>query len=640
VGAETEAGAPAPGTAAAVPSPDGPARRARHRTRGARLGRLVPDRARALYWLAAAVVVTVVCLAYGFYPGGSQVPLMATYSTGMITCLHDQGLASLTSWCQATGAPAGAPALTGLPELYTEWALSFLPGMTAWRVNQLVGVLVVTLGVAGLLGLLRRWSVPRWIALLAALSYFLGPNLLQLNGFAHTFDGFILLPASLYLAVRVLDLMDRRRWLLAVPAALLVSLLMAFLDGYSYFGGAVVIGFLTLGRALQAWRDGRPGTGVAAGIAWLGALGGAALTYASWAPSSTYEAHPPLDFPARLGVDVASLFLPSSRYLYPDLIGLTPPVQTFWGALDTPPSNYLGYLTVLLAAIGVVAVLRKRRGVRWEVVAVGVAGAVTLLLAFGPTLKIAQYEPGLDASFLTLPTSFLYEHVPGFQSLRVSNRWLVTTRLCVVLLSAVGLAALWRRWGGRLRWRAAAVVLLAVLTLVEVLPEPGRIVDERRESLAKVNYLNGGIVPEAGRLLHDDELVLMLPSTNDFLADYLVPVTGVRSYNVGIDKNHSYAVSAWPDTVLAANAAYKAEGAPGAVEEICAVLAAGDADAVVLPSMDTRNGVLLHNDDAAAENERRLWALQLAEDPRFDATVGDWLVVLRPTAQMTCAAGG
>ena len=589
----------------------------------------------AAFWIAAVACTGLILVAYGFVPDSSQVPLMALHSTGMLTCLHNQGVSSLWTWCMATGVPIGAPALTGLPQLYVGWALTFIPGVSPWVANQITGVLLVVLGVAGLFLLLRRWSVPRWLALLAVLSYFLGPNLLQLNGFAHTFDGFILLPAYLYAALRILDQMDHGRWLRAVIGAVLLSLLIAFTDGYSYFAAAVAIGCLTLGSAVRSWLQSRRVTSIASVAAWLTALGAAALTYAMWAPASTFTNKAPLDFFAQFGVDVASLFVPSDRFLSPRLVGLTPPELPVWGADAALPTNYLGYLTGAFAVLAVVVVIRQRWDVRWEVLGLAVAALITFVFALGPTVKFAQYEPGVDASLLTLPTSWLYENVPGFTSLRASNRWLVATRLCLVLLSTVGLTALWRSWGRRSTPRAVAVVMIALVTLVEVLPEPAYIVTERRRSIERVRYLENGIVAEADRLLRDDELILMLPSVNDFLADFLVPVVGVRSYNVGIDKNHALASAAWPAAVRAANESY----GPDSGDQICAVLRT-DADAVVLPSMDTRTGPLLHSNKRAIEAERRAWALQHATDTRFDAEVGDWLVVLRPAAGGDCAPAG
>jgi hypothetical protein len=116
----------------------------------------------------------------------------------------------------------------------------------------------------------------------------------------------------------------------------------------------------------------------------------------------------------------------------------------------------------------------------------------------------------------------------------------------------------------------------------------------------------------------------MLPSPNDFLADYLVPVVGVESFNVGIDKNHALAISTWPAAVREARDGYGAEAA----DLLCDVLGV-DADAIVLPYMDPRAGPLLHSNDPAVEAERRKVARTLARDARFDAEVGTWLTVLR-----------
>jgi hypothetical protein len=586
---------------------------------------------RAAFAAAAAGLLALVLVVYGFVPGLSQVPLMATTTTGLITCLHDQGLASLWSWCMDLGLPLGAPTLTGLPQVYLGWALSYLPGVSAWSAQQLVGALTTVLGGCGAFLLLRRWSVPRWLALLATGSYLLGPNLLQLNGFAFTFNGFILLPAYLWCALRVLDLMTGGRWPLAVTLAVALSLVMAFTDGYSFFAAGAVIGCLVLGWAVQARTRGGQRVPLAGSAAWVASLGGAAAAYAAWAPSGSYTGEPYLESFGQLAVDLATVFVPSGQFLYPSVLGILDQGLPVWGSDVTPPTNYLGILVVATATAGVTAAARRRSATDHEVLAVAAAALLTLVLSLGPTLKVAQIDPGLDASLVTLPNAWLYEHVPGFSSLRATNRWLVATRLCLVLLSAVGLAAAWRRfWQGPVRHRAV-VAAVAALAVAEVLPDPAHIVLERRMSVERVRYLDEGIVAEAADLLREDELILMLPSTNDFLANYLVPLAGVRSYNVGIDKNHALSSARWPDAVVAANLSY----GPRAGDLVCTALRR-EADAVVLPYLDTRGAPLLGQHDPALPVERERWARRLAADPRFDAEIGTWLTVLRPAPRSGC----
>lgn len=592
-------------------------------------------RGEVAFWVSAAALALLVLLVYGFTPGSSEVTLMATTTTGTIACLHDQGLASLWTWCMQTGLPVGSPTLTGLPQVYLGWLLSYLPGVSPWAANQLVGCVVALLGGGGAFLLLRRWSVPRWLALLVTGSYLLGPNLLQLNGFAFTFDGFILLPAYVYVALRVLDRMRAGRWATGVCAAAATGLVMAFTDGYSFFGASVLIGCVVLGWAALAWRDGRRWSAAAGLSTWVASLAGSALLYAAWAPPGSYTGEPYLETFGQLGVDLATLFVPTGQFLWPSLLGLPDRGLLVWGTDITPATNYLGYVLMAAAVAGVVVALRRRSRTDVEVLAVGLAAVLTLLLSLGPTLKIAQIETGLDASVAGLPTAWLYENVPGFSSLRATNRWLVATRLCVLLLAAVALSAAWQGRGARSGRRTAAVIALVAVAVAEVLPVPARIATERRLSVEQVRYLDDGIVAEAERMLEDDELVLMLPSTNDFLANYLVPLVGVRSYNVGIDKNHALSSAAWPESVRAANAGY----GPGSADLLCTVLRQ-DADVVVLPYPDTRSAPLLQSEDPVLEAQRERWARHLATDPRFTAESGEWLTTLRPAAGGPCAPGG
>lgn len=600
--------------------------RRRHRIRTPVLGwRSVASGAAAVVtWLAVAAV-------HGFLPGMSQVPLTATYATGMLTCLHRQGIASLWSWCMETGLPVGAPALTGLPELYFGWVLTYVPGISPWAAHQITGLALDALGIAGVALLVRRWGGPQWVGLVIAVSYLTGPNLLQLNGFAYTFAGYILLPFYLWAAIATLDRLGAARWArdarwwLGAAGALLVALLMAFTDGYSYFGGAVVIGCVVVARAVRWWRTGRRATALAGVVTWAGALGAAAAVYAVWVPGDAYESNAPLEYFGMLGVDVASLFVPSTRFLYPPALGFTPPSLDLWGTTATPRTNYLGYLMAALAVLGVVLAVRRRTWALPEVLGVAGAFVVTFVLALGPTLKVGQYLPGLENSVLTLPTAWLYENVPGFTTMRATNRWLVASRLCLVLLAGYGLTALWSGWRARSRRRGALVVALGVLAVVEVLPNPWMVVNERAASIQRVRDLERGIVAEANDLLRDGETIVMLPSPNDFLADFLVPLVDVRSYNVGIDKNHALSMSKWPAELRVANRDY---GGADSADLVCAALGT-DVDAVVLPYVSTRSAPLLGNEDPEGDAARQALAGALAADPRFDARVGQWVTVLR-----------
>jgi hypothetical protein len=223
-----------------------------------------------------------------------------------------------------------------------------------------------------------------------------------------------------------------------------------------------------------------------------------------------------------------------------------------------------------------------------------------------------------------LPTTWAYANVPGLTEMRAVHRWLVVTRWCLMMLAAGGLTMLWRRWRGVSVPRAVAVVLLASVAIVEVAPDISHEKHTRLISVQHVTYLRNGILAEADDLIKEGETVLMLPSGNDFLANYLIPMVGARSYNVGVDKNYILSTAHWPDSVLAARASY----GPKAGNQLCAVLHS-NADAIVLTYISPFSGPLLGIEDQQGQATRKAVALQLAQDPRFHATIGKWLTVLR-----------
>jgi hypothetical protein len=586
---------------------------------------------RVVFLVSFGVALLYVLYLHGYLPGMSEVPLAALFGTGAIQCLHDQGVSSLWTWCMSLGLPIGAPRLTGLPQVYLGWLFSYIPGLGARGAHQLTAFLFDALAFFGAYRLLRRWEIPRWISLLSTVSFLTAVNVLILNGFPYTLTGYLLLPASTYAALWTLDRLDEGKLSKAVVGVVAVSLLMVFTDGYAFFGSALVICCFVLAWVVRGWSKRGPGRSVRGGLLWFSALAGSALLYALWVPKGAYETHVDLELFGLLGVDLATLVVPSNRFVFPRLLGLDVPELATWGIRDTPPTNYLGFLT-LAVVIGYATRLGRGRSagshVR-ELIILGVAGLVALILSLGPTLKIGQLQPGLDASILTLPTAWLYENVPGVSEMRAANRWLIVTRMALVFIGAAGLSALWTRWRGPSLLRGTLIVVLAAFMALETMPNLWNVVSERRRSTALIQFLNEGILAEADELLLDDEIVLVLPSVNDFLANYLVPMTGTKSYNVGGDKNYRLSVSEWPTAVIAARADYGLD----AGDSFCRALTA-DTDAIVLPYMSPFSGPLLRSLpirplDMDAEGRRRIVALELADDPRFDAESGDWLTVLR-----------
>lgn len=602
-----------------------------------------------------------VLLLHGFTRGGSQSPNMAFYGAGMIQCLRDQGLASLTQWCHAVGYPVGAPLLTGLPQIYLGWLVSYVPGIDAWDANNTSLAFYDGLAMVGCFVLMRRWGAGRWIALLASTLYLTSISILYLNGFAYSFTGYILLPFYLAAGIFLMDVFSNGgRWLPAAGMTIL-ALLMVFTDGYSFFGAALLLSATGFSRLL-ATRFSSPGAWWAMG-ALLASIGFSALLYTFYVPGSAYkQGTVGLGAFRYMGLDLATLFIPVNSLLYPRLLGIGGTLPPLWGDGSNISSNYVGF-TVLALGVWLLAVGRRglTRTSKVEVGALVLAGAIALVLSFGPALKV--YEVARDISppwdvpatmtTLPLPTSWLYENVPGLTEMRATYRWFLVTRFATIVAACLALSLILRAPvlrrqqsastmaphtsrtqrktfpSGSPLWRAAGTVLVAIALVFESAVNVPHQLLLRKNAAGKVDSIRNGIVADAQALLHHDERVLVLPTLNDPLADVVFPMAGAVAYNTGGDKNYGLARAAWPRSIESAAAGY---GTHDEARKYCEALH-DDAQAIVLPYISFYYGALMTGDRSAEDLAMKQHALGIAGDGRFTADSGAWMTVLRSSGK-------
>jgi hypothetical protein len=137
---------------------------------------------------------------------------------------------------------------------------------------------------------------------------------------------------------------------------------------------------------------------------------------------------------------------------------------------------FLGVMAWALALLGLLS-RPAGRDQRRQLAVFGALGAVLIVLSLGPRL-----------GGLPLPYALLFEHLPGFRSIRVPARLVVMVALCVAFLAGCGAS----HWLPRLgRWRLPVAVAAVLLTLAEAGPMtwPGVIVPPPNEGPAVVHWL-------------------------------------------------------------------------------------------------------------------------------------------------------
>ena len=566
-----------------------------------------------------------------------------------------------TQWCHAVGYPVGAPLLTGLPQIYVGWLLSYVPGVDVWAANSVSLAFYDSLAMFGCFVLLRRWGAGRWIAVLASTLYLTSISTLFLNGFAYTFTGYILLPFYLAAGIFLMDAFSRgARWR-PVTGMIILALLMVFTDGYSFFGAALVL-CVTAFLRLMATRFSSPGAWWAMGTL-VASIGSSAVLYTIYVPGSAYEQGTTgLGVFRYLGLDVATLVIPVDSSWYPGLLGIDDTRPPLWGDGSNISSNYVGF-SVLALALWLVVVGRRglTRTSKVEVGALLIAGVAALVLSFGPALKVYEvarqisppWEVPASMTTLPLPTSWLYENVPGFTEMRATYRWFLVTRFATIVAACLALGLISRARvvrgqqspstmdppASRIQskklqsssrgWRSAGTALVAIVLVFESSANVPQQLLVSKNATLKVDYIRNGIVADARGLLRDDERVLFLPTENDRLADVVIPIAKAVSYNTGGDKNYGLARAAWPASIEEAAVAY---GTKNENRRYCEALK-GDVHAIVLPYISLNYGALITGDRSTEDRAMKKHALAIAGDDRFTADSGKWMTVLRSSGK-------
>ncbi len=154
---------------------------------------------------------------------------------------------------------------------------------------------------------------------------------------------------------------------------------------------------------------------------------------------------------------------------------------------------YPGTSLMVLAFIGLIGGLRKRSKRRWVIFA-ALGAILAFLFSLGLNLSFGDWQP----------YRLIKDYYPGFAQLRSPFRLAVMVQIFLFGLAGFGLSIVWgKRWGRRL-----IAVVLVLLVLVEVVPQPGRLyaVPEQAFEAAWIGWL----ADQPG-----EGAVLMLPMSQD-----------------------------------------------------------------------------------------------------------------------------
>lgn len=336
------------------------------------------------------------------------------------------------------------------------WPLARVFGLPVASV--LIGLTAVVASGAGAYLLARRLDCSAWVAFFAGVAFELLPyrtnRIITHLNLIHT----ELLAFGILAAVDLYRERTRGRALL-LGLVLGLTVLTDFTYALMLLLSLAVLGLLRLRQTVQ--REMLVRLLQAAGLAVVLSLP-VLIPAAQDVRAGEYAAQPGLGGAQGYSADLLSWVVPYNR-------------QPLWGSVFDATNakatggervEFTGFVVLGLAVVGLIAADRRK----WEWLALaGVFG----LLSFGPGLHV-NGKTGSAFSYdgfrFSIPMPLLaLEHLPGFRGFRAPARFGVVASLALILLAALGMEWLVRRWPRRAVLLPVAATLLVA---IEFLP-PG-----------------------------------------------------------------------------------------------------------------------------------------------------------------------
>ncbi|WP_132958784.1 hypothetical protein [Rhizobium sp. BK251] len=440
--------------------------------------------------------------------------------------------------------------------------------------------LTVAFGSAFLIS--RSFGATRSVSLLLAMTWMSMPIIWAHAGYSMVSLGIGLLPFYFLAALRLFELESASSVAWKVSFYLLATFVSVFMDGYSFVmfaaGSSILLGYFLL-TGVESRRHllktALPTHIISFALAYL--------AYKTYIGKGEFEPSS-LDFFREAGLDLSFVVIPTSGFhWFADIIGISArrTEEIYYGDASIWTTTFS--LPIILA--GLFAWFRVRRK-RTVVSALLIIALVGFYMALGPTLKINSTRPGQveitqsqqqggagAVAYGVGPTgsAWISENIPGFKSMRATYRW-----------SALEIFALWALvavWSGSLRRNSVApvvVLLLIVVLNIPNLPQRFRMYTDNR---AQFHQIDDDLFAKLRQSINPNEVVAFAPWRNDFMANYLAPNVGFRTFNIGGDKNLAEAQLHWPLSMLALSDNLEATK----IHHIVKILRDRNADVVVIP---------------------------------------------------------
>ncbi|NTF70065.1 hypothetical protein [Rhizobium rhizogenes] len=428
----------------------------------------------------------------------------------------------------------------------------------------------------------RTFGASRSVSILSAMTWMSMPTIWAHAGYSMLSLGIALLPFYFLVTLNLLKHQSASDLISGALFYLIATVVSIFMDGYTFVMFAVGSSILLLHHILTDVAKRRSLLATALPIHIAGFLL-AYTAYISYIGKNSFE-EIPLDFFRGWGLDLSFVVIPTKGLCwFLDTLGISirRTDELYFGDASVWKTTFS--LPIIIAGLLAWWQVRRRRNLATGLLVVAV---VAFFMALGPSLKIDSTKPEdmqaihprqqsvmMPAEYGLGPTGtgWISETLPGFKTMRASYRW-----------SALGIFAFWASvvvWTGSFRRRSLIpVATLALITFLNIpnLPQRFRSLMDNRAQFLQIDR---DLLEKLRHNVEQNEVVAFAPWGNDFIANYLAPTAGFRTFNIGGDKNLLTALSNWPSAMLALGGDLDASK----IADITRMLWEKNANVVVIP---------------------------------------------------------
>lgn len=457
----------------------------------------------------------------------------------------------------------------------------------------------------------RAFNASSYLATLCALTWLTMPVVFGHRGYSMMGLGIGLLSFYFLSALRLFEMIPSPS---PSPSAstkrnvflyFLATLVSVFMDGYSFMmfatGSSILLGWCLVWRRdirKRAIRVILPTHVISFGISYL--------LYCLYIGKVNYEAHS-IDVFRGFGLDLSFVVVPTKGLHWVcDALGYGVKRSTEYYFGDASVWNTSFVLPILL--LGFTSWIMSRR--EWKKFsALLLIAAFGFYMALGPSLKVNSVRPeqqrathqlsaSMSAELAIMPTgtALISEHVPGFNVMRASYRWLALSVFMCWLLLVLRSSG----FEGKYRYGVRGLFVLLIGINLPHIPDSIRETIHVRRRLAT---LDSDLVTSLQRDTIQGETAVFIPWGNDFTIAYLAPRAGIRSFNIGGDKNLREAQKHWPVAFLHFNIAVPPENT--SLVQAINVLHTKIADVIIAPYFDMRSAARVWPDPSMLIKKRQ-----------------------------------